>query len=399
MMKCLRIALAALALCVSSATAQATSHMDWRNWSFDYGVPGTSGLELIHVRRNGKSVLARASLGSMRVDYEPGSCHDSPFADLISYDKLLPYEWWRVDWGRSYWSVQHNWCGDKECIRQFNVDGVEWLELGVLGTEGNYLIYQAWYLSSDGRIMARVYSKGVQCNNATHKHHPYWRFDFDVGQRDHNTVYEYNEPKGPIIYSCTDGRCGGGKLTPYSVERDAVKDITTNRMWFVKDNLTGDGVWLVPGHVNGRDDGESDAFSNRDVSARAYHEDEEKGPWPTHHDGEYELEYYGRSEGSSPEPILDSDVVLWYSAHFKHDEGPDSIPHGPLPCGDPKFPPVFDLKPGECNDVFGAGPTLFVVNSPGDRPPVTGATEQAPRSPSTGCDVAGVFPITKKRRR
>jgi hypothetical protein len=360
--------------CAKVALADSWHQAPWHGWEFDFGVYGTQGLELRNVSRNGKSVIARAGLAAMRVDYEPGRCHDSPFADLIVWDQLLPFEWWRQNWGRSVWSVDHNWCGEKVCGRYYSIDGVEWLEIGVLGTEGNYLIYQAWYLSSDGRIMARVFSKGVQCNNATHRHHPYWRFDFDVGQSDHNAIYEYNNSYGDE------------SLTPYLVERDAVKDARSNRMWFVQDNLTKDGVWVIPGHVNGRDDGDSDSFSTRDVSARLYHPDEVNGPWANHHQGYLELEY------NNLEPIEDANVVLWYTAHFQHDE-PQPTFDPNAPCGDPQFPPVFDPRPHEnCNDVFGAGPTLLVVNSPGDHGPFDGGQPAVRRPPpATGCDVVGRF--------
>lgn len=175
-MKRALLTIATLAIAVlSSSSASAAHHVDWNDWSFDVGVYGHSGLELRYVTRRGRSVLYQASFPVMRVDYAPGSCNESPFADLITPENILPrFTIANLD-------AYANWCGEKICARTYSAAGANWMELSVLANEGNYLIYQAWYLSDRGEILARVYSKGEQCPNATHRHHPYWRFDFDVG--------------------------------------------------------------------------------------------------------------------------------------------------------------------------------------------------------------------------
>src|SRR5262249_32903848 len=103
--------------------------------------------------------------------------------------------------------------------REYTVGSRKWLELGITGTEGNYLIYQAWYLSDDGIMLARAYSRGEQCPNATHTHHPYWRFDFDIVQPENNQVFVYD---GLSI-----------AWTQYLQERNATKIVPSNRLsWF-----------------------------------------------------------------------------------------------------------------------------------------------------------------------
>jgi len=355
------LALAALvAVTISGAPAGAARHKDWNGWSFDYDVYGSSGLELRQVLRNGKLVLFQASFPTMRVDYSPGHCNESPFSDLLHTGNMLPRDVLHPTIAPL--SVDHNWCGDHICMREYQAAGHLWLEIGITANEGNYIIYQAWYLSDHGHLLARVYSKGEQCSNATHRHHPYWRFDFDVGQASSNSVFVYNARARDGVPP--DHGWGPG-IESYSTEIDATKRPRQNTMWFVRDDVTRNAVWLVPGHVNGRDDGLADRFANRDVSALLYHDGEQNGPWHSHSNGEYELAY------TNGEDISSKDVVLWYVAHFQHIE--PLPPFDPAkPCGDPAFPPVFDLKPNgsECNDVFGAGPEIVVVNSPGDAPPV-----------------------------
>ena len=353
--------LALIATLFIAATADAARHKDWNGWSFDYDVYGADGLELRSVTRNGRSVLFNASFPTMRVDYAPGRCNDSPFSDLLHTGNLLPRSWNE----RPVFApldVHANWCGDKLCAREYEVEGHMWLEIGITANEGNYIIYQAWYLSDHGHLLARVYSKGEQCPNATHRHHPYWRFDFDVNQAGSNSVFVHDDdPQG----TAPPDKGWGPGVDLYRKETDETKSAPRNRVWFVQDDLTKDAVWLLPGRINRRDDGPADLFSNRDLSALVYHEEETGGPWPTHSDGRYELGY------TNGEDLASQDVVLWYVAHFQHDE-PLGHFDSNKPCGDPEFPPVFNLpaEGGNCNDVFGAGPELIVVNSPGDVTPL-----------------------------
>jgi Copper amine oxidase, enzyme domain len=318
-------------------------HKDWEKWSFDYGVNGHAGLELHDVRRNDQSIILKASFPVMRVDYAPGSCNNSPFSDLLEWCNLIP---------RSSISEMchagllsgpargNSWCGEKICEREYTIGSRKWLELGITGTEANYVIYQAWYLSDDGIMLARVYSRGEQCAHRTHTHHAYWRFDFDIVQPQNNQVLVYDD-----LY---------GTWYQYPQERNATK--AGHLSWFVRDGNTGyKGVWIIPGQVNGRDDGQATPFSDQDVAVRLYHPNEE-GPWTDHAQGKLELGY-----DTPQEDIHSAHVVVWYVAHLIHQE-PLPTFNPSAPCGDPHFPSVF-RQGADCNDVFGAGPMLVMVQS------------------------------------
>ena len=178
----------------------------------------------------------------------------------------------------------------------------------------------------------------------------------------------------------------GPGLSLYRTEIDALKDPARNRMWLVRNEKTGHGAWVLPGHVNGRDDGESDSFSNRDVSVRLYHPNEE-APWGTDHtNGSIEL---GFNEG---EGVAAKDVVFWYVAHFEHQEPLPSLDRN-APCGDPEFPAVLQLHGGEnCNDVFGAGPSFLFVQDKSDMQPEPFDYGLSVKTVRDSCGVAGAVP-------
>jgi len=62
------------------------------------------------------------------------------------------------------------------------------LEIAILATVGGDYLYQAWYCHTSGRLEPVLYSKGWTCHDAghenDHRHHPYWRLDFDVEEPD-----------------------------------------------------------------------------------------------------------------------------------------------------------------------------------------------------------------------
>lgn len=53
------------------------------------------------------------------------------------------------------------------------------LEIAVFSQIGDYDIYHAYYFDRAGTMEGRVYSRGWS-DEETHRHHPYWRLDFDV---------------------------------------------------------------------------------------------------------------------------------------------------------------------------------------------------------------------------
>ena len=284
-------------------------HITWESWSFDWEIEGNTALELHNVLYANEQVLAKASLPVIRVKYikewpwwhpyrwfgigrSGGKC--GPFQDRITWSKLqhpVPI------------CQSRPGLDDRLCLEWYTVDGVKWLEFGVYARIGEYHIYQAWLLSEDGEIRPIVESRGLSCKT-DHIHHPYWRLHFAINGSVKEQVFVHND-------RARDEGWGPG-WHKYTNELDEVKNPATNRVWFVRDNLTGHGVWVMHGLVYGkevRDDGVRDRFSNRDVSVRLYHEEEDV-PWLFGADGD--LGY------SEEEPIQEEEIVFWYIAHLPH---------------------------------------------------------------------------------
>jgi len=271
----------------SAAPVQAHSgHLDWGNWRFDWEVKDDAGLGIRNVFYKNKQILYKGSMPVVRVQYAGNGC--GPYADRIDWDSLL--------------KISN--CGDnKFCVRQMNIDGREWLQIGILAKIGAYRLNQRWWFSDDGYLTARLSSKGLQCN-IDHDHHPYWRMDFDLNgaSSDQIFVFDNNRPNegwGP----------GWRKRT---AEFNQVKNPPTDRKWFVRDNPTALGMWVWPSG----DDGTSNSFSSKDVGGRRYHSNEDV-PWA--------FGAWGHLGYDNAESIAEQDDILWYVAHMHHhaSEGSD----------------------------------------------------------------------------
>jgi hypothetical protein len=163
---------------------------------------------------------------------------------------------------------------------------------------GEYRIYQGWLFSEDGEMRPIVESRGLSCKT-NHIHHPYWRLHFAIKRSVNEQVFVYDDSR------TTQDEGWGPGWHQYTYEQDDVKN-ANHRVWFVRDSVTGHGgVWVIPG----QDDGIRDGFSNRDVSVRRYHEEEDV-PWPFGADGD--LDYNEKEE------IYRKDIVFWYIAHLPH---------------------------------------------------------------------------------
>src|SRR5262245_45276265 len=125
-------------------------------WSFNWSVMSTSGLQISNLRHNSVSFMARGSLPALRVKYEQ-FC--GPYLDRIKWDNILPDE-----------------LGNKVRV----TENGDWLTVWVRAQIASYALTQAWWFHKTlGLMVPEVGSSGLQCEN-NHRHHPYWRFDFDV---------------------------------------------------------------------------------------------------------------------------------------------------------------------------------------------------------------------------
>jgi Copper amine oxidase, enzyme domain len=271
-----------LALGLSAVAAPALAHSGqttWGPWRFDWEVKDNAGIAIRSVDYLGERLIYKASLPVISVKYSGDAC--GPYADRINWDNLLEIS----DCG-----------GRKVCQRSFSAGGHQWLELGVLAAIGKYRIYQVWYLSDDGQITPRMWSRGLHCV-VDHDHHPFWRMDIDVNGAGDDQVFVHDDG-GP-----NEG--WGPGWHEYTVEVDDVKNPGANRVWFVRDNPTGHGLWIMPGP-----DGSPDAFAPRDAAVRRYRYAEDE-PWPFGATGN--LGY------NNTEDVTQEDDIFWYTAHLHHE--------------------------------------------------------------------------------
>jgi len=299
-------------------------HVRWGfgHWDFDYLVSDSEGLSLLSGRYRGVPIFGKFSMPVIRVKYlVDGGWHDwrrekktgaGPYADQIR---------WHLggDHGLQSFTV-----GSEDYVKliEFLVKGVRWLEMGVYARIGHYHIYQAWYLNEEGIVQPYVWSKGLTIK-MDHTHHPYWRLDFDIDGRDHNRVWRFDDGQGWRFYRR---------------EANDAKNTRTHTAWFVRNERTFNGAWVLPGH----NDGNPDGFSGIDMAVRLYRQDQDVG-WPFGANG------IGFSKG---EPVDDNDVVFWYVAHlFHHFREGGSAWHGAGPTIRVVVPPPPPLPPNFRIDV------------------------------------------------
>ncbi|KAK3372922.1 copper amine oxidase [Lasiosphaeria ovina] len=174
---------------------------------------------------------------------------------------------------------------------------------------GWYRYTSEWRFAADGTVTPRwgfggVWWPGSGCICVPHHHHVYWRLDFDIETAGGNRVREFNPNMSgpPNLGTLAD--------VVYEVQRPR----SPARHWEVSNTQTGRTYALYPG----TNDGASDAFGVGDLWVLRYNGGQiDDGAVP---DNAAHI-----SKFTNAESVVDTDVVLWYAAHFLHDE---QHPHG-----------------------------------------------------------------------
>ena len=186
------------------------------------------------------------------------------------------------------------------------VDGLEVVIVSELAA-GWYRYISEWRLHVNGTIRPRFGFAAVAnpCTCLGHHHHVYWRLDLDVDGAAPNRVEEYNNP--PLIPGTN------WHTKAYEVRRP--RDPGRNRRWRISNPLTRASYLLVPGGQ----DGTASPYGVGDLWVLRYHGNElDDGQGFT---TDPALSAARLDPFLTPaEPVSDQDVVLWYSAHFVHDE-------------------------------------------------------------------------------
>jgi hypothetical protein len=257
----------------------------WPLWRLSWGLadsPDQEGIAITQAYFKGHQVFYKASLPSLRVQYS-GPC--GPYKDPLSYSNA------RLTWP---WSTGR--------VRTYTIWGGWMLGLVVEAyhTIGNYRLTERWIFWQDGQVYARLYSAGLQCNY-DHRHHVYWRFDFDVDGASSDAVFEFN--------TTTPNLGWGPGWHEKTFEISRVKNPATQRCWAVMDTGSTRGYFVFPG----ANDGTADSFSTRDLWVMRYHADEDR------HGNQGSSYDDGLAGYLNGEPVNGEDVVVWYAAHLAHE--------------------------------------------------------------------------------
>ncbi|MEV5509468.1 hypothetical protein [Streptomyces orinoci] len=275
-------------------------------WTFDWRLadaPDEEGIVISRAAYRGHQVFAKASLPSLRVQYDGDAC--GPYKDPLNYDNSHP--------------TRH--CpGRRVCVYSYSGGGQRALSVDSYHTIGAYRLTHRWVFWSNGVVMPRLFSAGLQCR-FDHRHHAYWRFDFDIDGPPRDLLLEYNSYGG-------DEGWGRG-WHPFRRETRRVKNAPSRRAWATVDMDSGRGYYLLPGP----NDGKADAFSTGDLWLLRYHAAEDR------HGRQGSAAGDGLDAYVNGEDVYGQDLVVWYCGHLFHrvsgggDEwhaiGPDLVPVGP----------------------------------------------------------------------
>ncbi|MEU8548104.1 hypothetical protein AB0C81_14085 [Streptomyces roseoverticillatus] len=245
-------------------------------WSFQWQiVDGDSeGIVFKNVSYKGTSVLFKASLPMIRVQYDGPA---GPYKDSLSSSNMQ--------------GTVNVYEGTNPAFRFLVVESNHSI--------GNYRLTNRWIFRSDGAILPQLYSAGLQAPY-NHRHHVYWRLDWDILTPSWNLVLE-NLPVG------TDWGYGPGWM-PYTIESVVARSPRSTYAVINKRLGTQAGYRVFPGPF----DGIADGFASLDTAVFAWHADEDlRGRLGTRLDDQILTQATGES-------IDGQDLVMWWCAHLDH---------------------------------------------------------------------------------
>ncbi|WP_162795668.1 hypothetical protein, partial [Nonomuraea lactucae] len=283
--------------------------------------PGVGGgVELRNVRYRGRIVLRQAHLPVLNVEYEQGTT----FRDDVSAETRFsatgtdPVGWgWRLcdSAPRTILERPSSDAGNFQGVA-FHHDG-EQLRIVSELQAGWYRYASDWRLGDNGVIRPR-FGFAATRNPMTcmvHRHHAYWRLDFDVEGAANDVVEQVDQ--GPIAPE------------PVPIVRETSRRRAPGRYWQVRDKSSGRGWQIHPG----QHDGTADAYGVSDLWFLRHHpaELDDGNPGPR--------DRAAINRFLNGESINGANVVVWYAGHYYHDQsnphphqgeliGPELIPIG-----------------------------------------------------------------------
>ncbi len=208
LIKPVALGLTALASAITLSNAQAAP-ITWNGWTFDYEVGGSyqEGLILKNVKYQAHTLLKKVSLPAVN-EYgaNPGASDTNPSCGTtVHLDSTLT----PMPWANNATVSQ----------RQFNFAGRQWYEIGIYKKIDLAEYFQAYYLSADGLLDMRLYSKGINCVNYFNARAANWRVDVDVDDPANDRLEAYTNKLQPVLNELD---------TPSSATH--VRDLITNNV-------------------------------------------------------------------------------------------------------------------------------------------------------------------------
>jgi hypothetical protein len=270
-------------------------NMTWGDWTFrwEVGDANKEGLVIKDARWKGTTVLYKGSLPVIRVKYRGNAgslgAGCGPYRD-------------RIHWGNIKLTA-----GQTTPVTARVFAGGQQLELAVFAEIGGYDIYQAWYFHTAGFIQPTLYSSGWSCpwdsqSELDHKHHPYWRLDFDVEGTANQVWSIRRKSNGTVLTTKHSNEANNWKLAD-----DADLSWTIN-----KPNSSKHILIRYP--TNERHDPAGSPwfnFSSKDMAVRRYRGSEDVG-WQFDWD-----EHLGYLRPAT-ENVDGQDIVFWAVGHLTH---------------------------------------------------------------------------------
>lgn len=268
-----------------------------------------SGVELRDVSFKGTRILKRANVPILNVRYDSGAC--GPYRDWQYQESEFEASGFEAAPGlllsdtpaRTFTETTDDH-GDFRGVDLF-VDRPTGDIILVSEMEASWYRYiSKWRLGKDGTIQPEFGFAGTAngCTCRSHKHHVYWRLEFDVGGLARNRLLE-SAPQASDWHP---------------IHQEETRDRTFPGMrWMVRDTDSKHAVRVEPGS----DDGVADDYSVHDLwflHARDSEMDD-------HHHWTRFFTKTDLDDFANGETLDDGGVVVWYSAEFYHQTG---IPYG-----------------------------------------------------------------------
>jgi hypothetical protein len=349
----------------STSASTTTGHIRWPAtdpvWEFDFVRPAVrattrgAGLELRNVYYRGRLVMARGHAPILNVEYDSGagcSCYrDWSYTEAgMATGPTLPGSNACValsNAGQVRTTCESNQAGgtggDPGSFHGVAIEdfGDELVLTGNMSA-GWYRYRMKWHLYADGRIWPEYsYSAAsATCTSASHRHHAYWRLDFDLeGTPDNDVVTEVNPT--------------AGSSTTFTQEVQRTWGAASDGVyWEIRDAATSAGYDLVPSSVDRLLP--VDAFSKLDVMVLRYHAGVYDDGVNSLSDCAIRPERMVGPQGGTgaPESVAGQDTEVWYRSSALHIGGnpwecdivgPTLRPVGLTTDVDPEAPPAEGL--------------------------------------------------------